>query len=513
LLTAVTVSSRNWANGNVQVITGVKAGTTKPDVKFSVANIVRLLSSNWIRFVLLMLLGLLLFLGFNLRRHSPALVPPLPPLPQDPMIQVYFNHSEAAAYTEPYRRHTRLGDDLEQVIVEAIESAQTSIDVASHEFRLPRIAQALKEKYQAGVPVRVIIENEYARPWSSFTPEQAAQLDDRGQGKYLEFVQLADQNRDGQLSAREIEQGDALVILQNAQIPVIDDTADGSKGSDLMHHKFLVIDHHLLLVASANLTTSDVHGDALSPESTGNANHLLKIESPTLAQLFTQEFNEMWGDGAGGAADSRFGLQKTYRSPQQVTLAPGSIVTAQFSPTSTSMPWQQSVNGLIGSTLNTATRSVDLALFVFSEQNLSNILEARHRQGVQVRALIDSGFMYRSYSEGLDMMGVALADNQCRYEAGNRPWSRAIATVGVPSLAEGDILHHKFGLVDGQTVITGSQNWSDAANTGNDENLLVIQNATVAAHFQREFDRLYRTASLGVPTWLQAKIQQQSHCR
>jgi phosphatidylserine/phosphatidylglycerophosphate/cardiolipin synthase-like enzyme len=111
-------------------------------------------------------------------------------------------------------------------------------------------------------------------------------------------------------------------------------------------------------------------------------------------------------------------------------------------------------------------------------------------------------------------MGIALPDRQCRMEAGNNPWAGAIATVGTPLLPDGDKLHHKFGIVDGHTVITGSQNWSAAANHSNDENLLVIQNVTVAAHFQREFDRLYSTAALGIPGWLRSKVEEQtSHCQ
>jgi len=112
------------------------------------------------------------------------------------------------------------------------------------------------------------------------------------------------------------------------------------------------------------------------------------------------------------------------------------------------------------------------------------------------------------------MAGVALANKQCQYEASNRPWSRPIATIGIPNLPQGDLLHHKAGILDGQIVITGSQNWSVAANQGNDENLLVINNPTVAAHFQREFDRLYQNASLGIPSYMQEKIrQQQVRCR
>jgi phosphatidylserine/phosphatidylglycerophosphate/cardiolipin synthase-like enzyme len=459
----------------------------------------------------LVVLGLALFLGFTIWRQGAAKPTLLQPLPQDPLIQVYFNHSQAARYTEPYRHQTRPGDDLEHLLVEAIASARSTVDVAVHELNLPQVANALKERHQAGVQVRVIMENSYTRPLSSFTPQEVAGLDERSHKKYQEFVQMADRNQDGQLAAAEIAQSDALVILQNAQIPLIDDTADGSRGSDLMHNKFVVIDRQTVIVGSANFTLSDVHGDFASPQSQGNANHLLKIQSPALAEIFTQEFNLMWGDGPGGRPDSLFGLKKPYRPPQTITLAPGSTLTVQFSPTSTRLPWEQSVNGLIGKTLNDANRAIDLALFVFSDQALSDILEARHRQGVQVRALIDPEFVYRDYSEALDMMGVALANKRCRYEAGNHPWQQPIATVGTPDLPQGDLLHHKMAVIDQHQIITGSQNWSAAANNGNDENLLVIDNPVVAAHFQREFDRLYKGASLGVPVALQQTIKQQ-HC-
>jgi phosphatidylserine/phosphatidylglycerophosphate/cardiolipin synthase-like enzyme len=427
---------------------------------------------------------------------------------------VYFNHAQSAVYTDPYRQQTRLGDNLEQVLIDNVRSAHSSIDMAVQELHLPRLAEALREKQQAGVRVRLILENEYNQPWSAVTSATAAQLEDREQRKYEEFQQLADQNHDGQVSPAEAEQADSLVILQKAQVPIVDDTADGSRGSGLMHHKFTVIDGQTVLVGSVNYSLSDMHGDFLALDSRGNANHLLKITSPAIAQLFLQEFNLMWGDGPGGAPDSRFGLKKPYRLPQAITLPSGASIIVQFSPTSATRPWEYSVNGLIGRTLNAATREADVALFVFSEQNLSNILEGVHQRGVQVRSLVEPQFAYRSYSEQLDMMGIALADTRCRYEAHNRPWQQPIATVGVPQLPQGDLLHHKFGVVDQRWVITGSQNWSAAANHNNDENLLVIDSAIVAAHFQREFERLYATASLGIPSWLQDKVrQEQTRCR
>ncbi|TFI52596.1 DUF1669 domain-containing protein [Mastigocladus laminosus UU774] len=432
----------------------------------------------------------------------------LEPLPQDPFVQVYFNHSQSSQYLEPYRHQTHQGDDLEKLIIETISQAKSTIDVAVQELRLPKIAQAVVDKQKSGVKVRVILENRYSRPWSSFTVNEVNKLDKREQQRYQDFRLFADINKDGKLSVEEIHKTDALVILNQAKIPLIDDHADGSQGSSLMHHKFVVVDNRFVIVTSANFTMSDIHGDFTNPNSLGNANNLLKIDSPELANLFTKEFNLMWGDGVAGKLDSKFGLQKPLQNYHQTILGDNQI-TVKFSPNSPTQPWLQSSNGLIGNTLNSASQSIDMALFVFSEQRLANILEMRHNNNVKIRALIESGFAYRPYSEVLDMMGVALSQ-KCKNQLDNRPWKNPITTVGVPILAKGDLLHHKFAIIDHQTVITGSHNWTRAANNGNDETLLVIKNPIIAAHYQREFDRLYANSKLGIPPKIQQKMKAQS---
>ncbi|WP_341734267.1 DUF655 domain-containing protein [Microcoleus sp. EPA2] len=437
-------------------------------------------------------------------QELPKSSPSLTPLPQDPLLQVYFNQSLTSSYTEPYRLQTRPGDDLEKLVMEAIATAESTVDVAVQEFRLPGIARVLADRQRSGIKVRLIVEHIYGRPWSDFSASELGKLPERERDRYQEFVQLADTNKDGKLSAEEIQKNDALLILKNAAIPLIDDRADGSKGSGLMHHKFVIIDNKTVIVTSANFTTSDVHGDFKTAESRGNANNLLKIQNPELAQIFTQEFNIMWGDGPGGKPDSKFGIKKPFRQVQKIRVGNGTVAV-QFSPTSKTLPWEKSVNSLINKTLGLAKKSVDLALFVFSAQRLANTLEIEARRGVAVRALIDSNFIYRPYSEGLDMMGATLIEH-CQLEADNRPWKQPLTTVGVPVLPKGDRLHHKFGVVDGSTVITGSHNWSEAANHGNDETLLAIDNPVVAAHFEREFDRLYKGAMLGIPPRIKQRI-------
>jgi phosphatidylserine/phosphatidylglycerophosphate/cardiolipin synthase-like enzyme len=434
--------------------------------------------------------------------HSKSKNIRLKPLRQDNFIQVYFNHNQAegAEYIEPYRKIKRKGDNLEEIMINQINSANYTIDLAVQELNLPKVAKALIARHKVGVKIRIIVENTYNIPVSKLNANNDTEV-----SRYNQFMALADSNKDGILSKTEINQSDALVILKNAGIPLIDDSEDGSKGSGLMHHKFMVIDNQKVITGSANFTFSGIHGDFTKAESRGNTNHILVIDNQKLAKIFTAEFNYMWGDGLGGENDSLFGIKKPDRFPENILFG-DSLITVKFSPNSRSKSWTKTTNGLIGKTLQSSLNSVDLALFVFSDQELANILEKRHQEGVQIRALIDKKFAFQYYSEALDLLGVALT-RKCRYENNNNPWKKPINTVGISNLSEGDKLHHKFAIIDNSKVITGSHNWSASANYTNDETLLIIDNPTVAKHFNREFARLYQNSTLGIPIDLHQTIQ------
>ena len=434
-------------------------------------------------------------------------------LAQDEFIQVYFNHRETQkqTYTEPYRQIERGGDNLEAILIEGIAAANSTIDIAVQELNLPLVAQALVKSHRSGVKIRVILENNYSRVLSSLNREEVAELKQRDRLKYNEFFELVDLDRNGSLNSSEISQRDALAILTNAGIKIIDDTADGSKGSGLMHHKFMVVDNKTVITGSANFTLSGVFGDFQNINTRGNVNHLLRINNSEVANLFTEEFNYMWGDGAGGI-NSRFGLNKPWRSPISVNWN-NTTVTIQFSPTSNSKDWHLSTNGLIGKVIANANHSVDLALFVFSDQSIANILQQKQQQGIKINGVFDSSFAFRYYSEVLDLLGVT-SYYRCEPEADNNPWNEPLNTVGVPNIVTGDKLHHKFALIDQETTISGSHNWSQAANQNNDETLIVINNQTLSQHFEREFQRLSQSTIWGLPPKVTTKIQQQQQdCR
>lgn len=415
-------------------------------------------------------------------------------------IKTYFNHDQSHEYQEPYRKLRRPGRNLEEQLIEAVQSAKSSLWIAVQEIRLPNLAKAIAQKKTEGIDVRLIIENSY-----NYDLREIQNLGDSKKTGYHgerneEYLRFVDTNRDGEVSHSEALERDAIYLLKNAKVSVIDDTSDSSAGSGLMHHKFMVVDSKKVVVTSANFTMSDVHGDFSNLQSLGNANSLMVFEDVGLAKIFEEEFLILWGSER---EPSRFGVQKPYRGPQTLNLATGETVTVQFSGTSRKRNEEDSTIGLIAKFLSKASTQVDMALFVFSEGEISKTLQEKHEQlGLDIRAVIEPTFAYRNYSKALDMWGLQLLPQNCRPAEGSNPWTKTLETVGVPELPKGDFLHHKFAVVDGRWTIVGSHNWSRAASENNDETLLVIEDSNLSSEFQREFSYWYQGARLGAPQWL-----------
>ncbi|MFW6732248.1 MAG: phospholipase D-like domain-containing protein [Synechococcus sp.] len=443
-------------------------------------------SVPWLLLLSLLLAGCTAQAGFTPRLHRRL------PLPQG--VELAFNHDTLERYRSPTSGRWREGSNLEALIIDTIRRARREVVVAVQELSLPAIAEALVERQRAGVTVRVVVENTYRQPWGGL---HASELDIHGRDRLAQLTALADHDRDGRLSSEERFRGDAMALLEASGVPLRDDTSDGSRGSGLMHHKFLVVDGRWVVTGSANFSSSDIHGDGDGGRTSGNANHLFRFDSTALAGLFRGEFERLW--------TGHFGRDKGEGSARRVQLG-AAEVEVLFAPHGDDDP----ANGLalIGERLGSARRGIDMALFVFSAQPLADVLADRARSGVKIRALVDPGFAYRSYSELLDLMGVTLPDQRCRLEQSNRPWGQPLASVGIPKLARGDKLHHKLAVVDGSTVISGSFNWSPAAATTNDETLLIVHAPAVAAEVEREMQRLWRGASLGVTPRLARKLQQ-----
>ncbi len=54
-------------------------------------------------------------------------------------------------------------------------------------------------------------------------------------------------------------------------------------------------------------------------------------------------------------------------------------------------------------------------------------------------------------------------------------------------------MHNKVAVFDRQVLLTGSYNWSTAAEESNDENAVFIRTPSLVAAFQSTFDNLWLT--------------------
>jgi len=112
--------------------------------------------------------------------------------------------------------------------------------------------------------------------------------------------------------------------------------------------------------------------------------------------------------------------------------------------------------------LNQARSNVLVQAYSFTSDTISKALTVAHKRGVKIRVILDKSQKTANYSS---------AD--------------FLAHAGIETLidAEHAIAHNKVMVVDGQVVITGSFNFTKAAESGNAENLLVLRDAELARKY------------------------------
>jgi phosphatidylserine/phosphatidylglycerophosphate/cardiolipin synthase-like enzyme len=112
--------------------------------------------------------------------------------------------------------------------------------------------------------------------------------------------------------------------------------------------------------------------------------------------------------------------------------------------------------------LDQATNSVLVQAYSFTSAPIAKALVDAHRRGVQVQVILDHSQRTEKYSEA-----DFLKNN------------------GIPTLIDSQhaIAHNKIMIIDGYVVLTGSFNFTKAAEEHNAENLLVINDPLLARRY------------------------------
>jgi phosphatidylserine/phosphatidylglycerophosphate/cardiolipin synthase-like enzyme len=112
--------------------------------------------------------------------------------------------------------------------------------------------------------------------------------------------------------------------------------------------------------------------------------------------------------------------------------------------------------------------------YSFTSDPLGEAIRERARDGVNVVGVMDAGQVASNIGTEYD------AFNQAGLE---------VHQDGIPGL-----MHHKVMIIDEEIVVLGSYNFTNSAETRNDENLVVIYNTDIAAQFTTELRRVYSQA-------------------
>jgi len=127
----------------------------------------------------------------------------------------------------------------------------------------------------------------------------------------------------------------------------------------------------------------------------------------------------------------------------------------------------------VAAQLRAARTSIDVAVYSFTANRLASILDSAATRGVRVRVVTDR------QQAGSD------------YSVAARPGRKFPLRIG----AGGGYMHNKLAIIDDSVCITGSYNWSEVAETRNDENLLVLVSPELAKAYEARFELIWTYSS------------------
>jgi phosphatidylserine/phosphatidylglycerophosphate/cardiolipin synthase-like enzyme len=137
-----------------------------------------------------------------------------------------------------------------------------------------------------------------------------------------------------------------------------------------------------------------------------------------------------------------------------------------------------SVAEVVERLIETTRSAVDAALYRFNHPGLARSLEDAARRGAKVRLVVDQNKYDDDAATRKLLDGDRIPFRPCRGRAGS-----------------GSKMHHKFLILDGASVLTGSYNWTLESEEENYDNLVVLREPAQVEIYQREFEALWRKAA------------------
>ena len=239
--------------------------------------------------------------------------------------------------------------------------------------------------------------------------------------------------------------------LRRNGISVIED-----KRRALMHNKFIVVDGRFLWVGSMNFTTNGVYC---------NNNNIVRFDAPELAANYTTEMDEMY-------EQQLFGPDSPNNTPHEQLVIHGVQVENYFSP-------EKEVAPIIARAVARAQQEILILAFTFTDDQIGEAILGRADAGIPVRGVFETAGADIEFSYYTIMKDAGIANVEVRKDGNSR------------------VMHHKVIIIDRETVIFGSFNFSDSANRRNDENIIIVHDPTFTSFFVEEFGFVWDEAGAG----------------
>lgn len=120
--------------------------------------------------------------------------------------------------------------------------------------------------------------------------------------------------------------------------------------------------------------------------------------------------------------------------------------------------------------INSAKKSVDVCVFVICCTELADLLIELNKRNVIVRVICD--------------------DEQINI-TGSQIWKLRKEGINVRTDNSSYLMHHKFLIIDDSLLLNGSFNWTRQAISGNQENLMALNNARIVSLYKAEYKKLW----------------------
>lgn len=244
-------------------------------------------------------------------------------------------------------------------------------------------------------------------------------------------------------------------------------TLRGTNSIGVNHNKIVIGDREIVAAGSYNWTYSSTHF---------NFENTLVIRDKHCVSGYVSYFDWMWASARtleqGPSPElpvGYYGVPPQDPAPKQ-SLNGTPVPAYLFSPGSNS---QERLAEIIDS----ASKSLDVVTYTFSSKALSEAVVRAKARGLKVRFMMDKKMAKGSIAAKTVFDGGV----EMRLTGGR---------------TERGAFHHKFAILDGKLLKTGSFNWSANASVNSFENITFTSDRAVVKAYQSLFDRFYPKSSV-----------------